>query len=185
MNLKQAIHYFQEAMNSEGISPEKGLGTEGFQFASTLMPVVNVDLIVINENKEFLLSWRDDSHSGTGWHIPGGCIRFMETAEERLQKTALTELGTSVETSLEPIKVFEIFSRAPREGIENQRERAHFITLSYLCKAPKGYVIPAEKSQPGIVGSLKWFSTLPENLLPVQDCYRKSWNVIKERIMED
>ena len=71
MNLKQAIHCFQEAMKSEGISPEKGLGTEGFRFASTLMPVVNVDLIVINEKKEFLLSWRDDPHSGTGWHIPG------------------------------------------------------------------------------------------------------------------
>ena len=36
MNLKQAIHYFQEAMNSEGISPEKGLGTEGFRFPGIL-----------------------------------------------------------------------------------------------------------------------------------------------------
>ena len=71
----------------------------------------------------------------------------METAEERLQKTALTELETSVETSLEPMKVFEIFSREYREGIEAQRERAHFITLSYLCKAPKDYSIPADKSQ--------------------------------------
>ena len=49
MNLKQAICCFQEAMNSEGISTEKGLGTEGFLFASTLIPVVNVDLIIINE----------------------------------------------------------------------------------------------------------------------------------------
>lgn len=185
MNLKQAIHCFQEAMDSEKISPEKGLGTEGFLFASTLMPVVNVDLIVINEKKEFLLSWRDDPYSGTGWHIPGGCIRFMETAQERLQKTALAELGTSVETSSEPIRVFEIISRAPRKGIENQRVRAHFITLSYLCRVTKGYTIPAEKSQPETVGSLKWFSTLPENLLPVQDCYRKNWYVIKEKIMED
>lgn len=163
----------------------KRLGTEGFQFASTLMPVVNVDLIVINEKKEFLLSWRDDPHCGTGWHIPGGCIRLMETAEKRLQKTALAELGTSVETSLEPIKVFEIFSRKPRKGIEDQRERAHFITLSYLCKAPKGYSIPADKSQTGTIGSLKWFSTLPENLLPVQDCYRRSWDEIKKKIMGD
>ena len=109
----------------------------------------------------------------------------METAEERLQKTALTELETSVETSLEPMKVFEIFSREYREGIEAQRERAHFITLSYLCKAPKDYSIPADKSQTGAIGSLKWFSSLPENLLPVQDCYRRSWDEIEKKIMED
>ena len=104
---------------------------------------------------------------------------------DRVQKTAITEFGEEVICRPEPIKVFEIFTSRYRDEIEDQKERAHFITLSYLCKVPKGYIIPAEKSQPGTVGSLKWFSTLPENLLPVQDCYRKSWNVIKERIMED
>ena len=182
MNMNQAIRCFQEAMKSEGISPEKGLGTEGFLFVSTLMPVISVDLIVINEKKELLLSWRDDPHSGTAWHIPGGCIRLMETAEERLQKTALAELGTWVETSSEPIKVFEIFSGKYRKGVENCLERSHFITLSYLCKVPKGYSIPTDKSQAGTVGSLKWFSTLPENLVRVQDCYRKSWYEIKKKM---
>ena len=55
MKLEQAIHCFKEAMIQENVSPEKGLGTEGFRFASTLIPVVNVDLLVVNEKKEILL----------------------------------------------------------------------------------------------------------------------------------
>ena len=185
MKLEQAIHCFKEAMIQENVSPEKGLGTEGFRFASTLNPVVNVDLLVVNEKKEILLSWRDDPYCGTGWHIPGGCIRLMETMQDRIQKTALSELGTNVSCSPEPVKVFEIFSREYREGIEDQRERAHFITLAYLCKPPKEYSIPAEKTISGKVGTLKWFSALPENLLQVQECYRKSWDEIQSRMMED
>ena len=49
MKLEQAIHCFKEAMIQENVSPEKGLGTEGFRFASTLIPVVNVDFFFRGE----------------------------------------------------------------------------------------------------------------------------------------
>lgn len=87
-----------------------------------------------NDKHEVLLSWRNDPHCGTGWHIPGGCIRLMETAEERIQKTALAEIGVKVLAESNPIKFYEIFSRNYREGIKDQRERAHFITLVYAQK---------------------------------------------------
>ena len=73
MNLTRAIRCFKDAMNHEGLNPEEGLGTEVFCFASTLMPVINVDLLTINDKKEILLSWRNYPHCGTGWHVPGGC----------------------------------------------------------------------------------------------------------------
>ena len=185
MKLTDAINYFKAAMKSENICPENGLGTEGFQFASTLMPVINVDLLIINQQKEILLSWRNDPHCGVGWHVPGGCIRFMETAEDRIQKTALNEIGTEVECSMKPITVFEIFSKEYRDGITDQRERAHFITLVYFCKVSEQYEIPAEKAVPEVNGQLKWFKELPDDLLSVQNCYRKEWKNIKEKIMED
>lgn len=184
MSITQAIHLFKEEMNHEQIFPEKGLGTECFQFASTLVPVVNVDLLITNEKHEILLSWRDDSYCGTGWHIPGGCIRLMETMEERLQKTALSEIGTQVNAESKPLAVYEIFSRNQREGLDDQRERAHFISLAFKCRAPSGYYIPAEKMIPEKVGSLRWFTNLPDNLLQVQNCYRNDWNSIKKKLME-
>ena len=148
MSITQAIRSLKEEMEREEIFPEKGLGTECFQFASTLMPVVNVDLLITNDKHEVLLLWRNDPHCGTGWHIPGGCIRLMETAEERIQKTALAEIGVKVLAESDPIKVYEIFSRNYREGIKDQRERAHFITLVYKCRIPKEYSIPEEKKYP-------------------------------------
>ena len=149
------------------------------------MPVVNVDLLITNDKHEILLSWRNDSHCGTGWHIPGGCIRLMETVAERIQKTALAEIGVNVFAEPDPIKFYEIFSKIHREGIEDQRERAHFITLVYKCRIPKEYSIPEERSIPGKVGSLQWFGNLPDDLLQVQDCYRSDWKTIKEKLMED
>lgn len=78
MNLKQAIHYFQEARKSERFSSEKGLGT---WFATTLMLAINVDLIVINES--FCFHGEAFHTVGLDGTFPGGCIRFEETAEER------------------------------------------------------------------------------------------------------
>ena len=103
MSITQAIRSLKEEMKCEEIFPEKGLGTECFQFASTLMPVVNVDLLITNDKHEILLSWRNDSHCGTGWHIPGGCIRLMETAAERFQKTAVGEFGVNVFAEYDPL----------------------------------------------------------------------------------
>ena len=172
MNMKTEIDRLKQAMQENDISPEKGLGEELFLFASTLMPVVNVDLLVMNERGQILLAWRDDPHCGRGWHVPGGCIRFMETMEERIQKTAVCELGEKVIPDMESVKVVEILEKQDRAGISDQRERAHFITLAVRCRVSSAYVIPEERRQEGKAGCLKWFDGLPEDLLPVQGFYR-------------
>ena len=60
----------------DGIHPEQGLGEELFLTVSSLVPIVNVDLLVYNDKGQFLLTKRDDPYCGRGWHVPGGCIRF-------------------------------------------------------------------------------------------------------------
>lgn len=85
----------------------------------------------------------------------------------------------------EPVKVFEIFSKNDRPGIEDQRERAHFISLVYLCNVPEDYSIPKEKQIPGKAGTLKCFAELPEDMIQFQNCYQKNWNTIRTKILED
>lgn len=182
MSLTESIKGLKAAMHDENIDPAKGLGDELFVFATTLMPFVNVDLIATNRNGEFLLAWRDDPHCGMGWHVPGGCIRLTETLETRIQKTALSELATEVTYDSAPFGVYEILTMGRREGIEDQRERCHAITLAYHCRVPDDYVIPEERSIPNTVGCLKWFKELPDDLLSVQNCYHEHWNEIKEII---
>ena len=181
MSVAEAIGKLKKEMEKQDIHPENGLGNELFLFSSTLAPVVNVDLLVANEKRQILLSWRDDPHSGTGWHIPGGCIRLMETFEERIQKTAKAELGTEVICGKSPVYVFEIFSREARE-IENRRERAHFITMVFECHLPRDCCMEMQEKEKWECGDLKWFDRLPDNFLAVQQCYRDHWEEISRKI---
>lgn len=153
--------------------PEKGLGQELFLLVSSLTPIVNVDLLVYNPKGQFLLTWRDDPHCGQGWHVPGGCVRFRETCEERIKKVAQRELCiNAICFDKDPIKFFEIISHEHRD-IENQNERAHFITLVYKCYAPANFSIKNQSVKEGEVGYMQWFDHLPDNLLSIQSCYRE------------
>lgn len=168
-------------MEEENILAHNGLGDDLFLFASTLMPVINVDLLVLDRQDNILLSWRDDAHCGRGWHIPGGCIRFRETVRERVEKTALQELGCKVQFDPDVLHVFEIFSSEPR-GIQNAQERAHFITLVIPCRLEEGFSLEHQAKKPGEPGYLQWFPCLPDDLLDIQNCYREQWTVIQNKL---
>ena len=165
-----------ESILHREIRPEEGLGEELFLAVSSLVPIVNVDLLVYDSRGRFLLSWRDDPYCGCGWHVPGGCIRFRETCKERIRKVALNELGIQdILYDTEPIKVFEIINHEHRE-IENQNARGHFITLVYKCYAPDGFSLENQRFKEGEAGYLKWFNCLPDNLLAIQSCYHSLFN---------
>ncbi len=60
--------------------PREGLPEDIFRFVTRIAPIVNVDLLMQDEAGRTLLTWRADEHFGAGWHVPGGIIRFEETA---------------------------------------------------------------------------------------------------------
>lgn len=185
MSLTSAIQNLKDEMVMAGIEQEKGLGTELFHFSSTLAPVANVDLLITDNEERVLLSWRDDYQTNTGWHVPGSCIRFRETLEEAIQRCAQSELGSKVKHSLEPIKVYEFHWKSYRPLVDDQRERAHFITLVYACRLPEDYILDVHNLPEGSPGHLKLFDTMPEDILPIQDCYRRDWGKLKQRITEE
>ena len=55
--------------------------------------------------------------------MPGGCIRFKETFEERIHKVAQNELGlTDFTFDKEPVKVFEIIDNSRSDISEGQKQ---------------------------------------------------------------
>lgn len=118
------------------------------------------------------MTWREDVHNGAGWHIPGGCIRFRETMQERIQNCAMAELNMEVQAEPTPIAVVEHIIDYTRP-IEDQNERAHFITICFKCHLPNGSEIPK---------NAKWFDDLPDNLLRTQEAYRKQWQDIRKKL---
>ena len=174
-----AIIELKKSMKQESIDPREGLPLDLFEFSTSILPFVNVDLFILNDKDQILLSWRDDKHYGTGWQIPGGIIRMMETMDERIQKTAVNEIGCRVEYDKNPIVVHENIIRDYREGLENQLERAHNIALMFKCRLPDGFVIDNKGKIENEEGFLRWFATFPDNIL---DCHKplKEYEMFKK-----
>lgn len=146
--------------------PSLGLPENVFYYISRTTPLVNVDLLIKDERGRTLLSWRDDPCAGTGWHVPGGIVRFKETLETRIEKVAETEIGAVVRFEPNPIAIHQI--------VHSKREiRGHFISLLYRCFL-SGTFEPANEGRSfGDAGYLRWHDRCPTNLLPIHEIYRK------------
>ncbi|MGC9197168.1 MAG: NUDIX domain-containing protein [Syntrophobacteraceae bacterium] len=162
MNTDAAIATLMKAVPD----PSGGLPDNVFYYISRTTPLVNVDLLIQDEKGRTLLAWRDDRYAGTGWHIPGGILRFRETFEERIGKVAESEIGAFVQFEPAPI--------AFHQSIHRERDiRGHFISLLYKGFLPFSFEPLNKGRAPQDAGYLLWHDRCPVNLLQVQEMYRK------------
>ena len=161
MNIHEAIEFLDKQVSN----PSAGLPQEVFFFVSRVTPMVNVDLLIKDENGRTLLSWRDDRYVGTGWHLPGGIVRFKEKLEKRVQKVIETEIGAVVEFDPVPIAINQI--------ILSQKTRGHFISILYKCFLSSEFIpknIGLSKTDKGY---LMWHDSCSENMVSVHEMYRR------------
>ena len=152
---------------SKATCPTKGLPEEVFLLISQLTPMVNVELLIQDENKGTLLTWRHDEFYGPAWHLPGGIIRFKENVLTRINKVAQSELGSTVSCDANPIEFHEIMNK-------DRDIRGHFISLLYLCKLTNALQEDMMfKDDNPVNGHWKWFRNCPDNLLLQHEVYRK------------
>ena len=145
--------------------PRDGLPEDLFLIISELTPMINVDLLITNQQRETLLTWREDEFYGPGWHVPGGIIRFKETAAARIAKVAQQELGVSVENEDRPILVTEIMN-------PTRETRGHFISMLYRCTLKTALSAANEFSEECPKNNhWRWFSVAPDNLIYQQEMY--------------
>lgn len=149
----------QQEIPSALSGAQDGLPDEVFNFIASVTAMVNVDLLVYEPDKGFLLSWRKD---GGAWHIPGGIIRFKETLFERLVKTGKTELRAEITFDATPLKISEIFMPCQWRG--------HFISFLYRVYLPSGYTVNNAGKTEGEDGFLAWHKEVPV-MIKGQDCY--------------
>jgi colanic acid biosynthesis protein WcaH len=140
-----------------------------FEDISTKIPMVNVDLLVENEKGEILLSWRDDEFY-TGWHFPGRCIRFKETMEEAVANCLKDEIGVDLDDYKYNDLVQIVQTIHP-----TRRIRGHFISFLYSIGVENLNIDKFNSCIEHNVGTLKWFSKCPDNLLECQKDYRHFW----------
>ena len=58
--IDDAVRRLEKALEEDGIDPRQGLPESVFIMASSLMPIVNIDLFIVDGKGRVLLSWRDD-----------------------------------------------------------------------------------------------------------------------------
>lgn len=162
MNL-QTIEAYLRSLADGNDDPRKGLPDEIFNFLLAVTPMINVDLLVRDEGGRTLLAWREDQW-GSGWHMPGGIVRWQESLEVRIAEVAKWELGITVTPEVSPCCMTQF-----REG-----HRGHFISLLYICRLRDPYL-----EQPVVIesdacprqGSLSWSSGIPDMLYPAHKVY--------------
>ena len=141
--------------------PRNGLPDEAFHFIRRVTPLVNVDLLIRRDGRT-LLAWREDEYD-TGWHIPGGIVRFREALRSGIDAVALLEIGAMVESELMPCSLHEL----------RHHSRGHFISFLYRCTLTSE-IDPARlyggQGRPES-GSLSWIEGVPNDLYPAQLFY--------------
>jgi colanic acid biosynthesis protein WcaH len=142
-----------------------GLPEELFLFLSRITPLINVDLLIQDDSGRTLLTWRSDQFYGPGWHVPGGIIRFKETAADRICIVAKRELDVVVEFDATPILVHECI-------IPDRRERGHFISLLYKCRLASD-LDPHRRYSPDapLPDQWLWHENCPDDLIREQRSY--------------
>lgn len=165
--IDDAVMHLKEVMARHGIDPRDGLPESVFQLTTALVPIVNIDLFTVDEFGRLLLTWREDYYNTCGWHIPGGCVRLQETLSDRIQKTAISEIGTEVEFRKQPIAIRGAVTNKKNGDLYNQLERSHGISFLYLARLPQGITISNESELETTPGYKKWFHALPEKILPI------------------
>jgi colanic acid biosynthesis protein WcaH len=162
VNITEAIAILDKKITN----PRVGLPDEVFYFISRITPLINVDLLVKDEKGRTLLAWRDDEYTGTGWHVPGGIVRFKETLETRIKKVAELEIGAEVQFEPAPIAVNEIINK-------EKDIRGHFISILYKCSLSSSFVPKNKGLTEKDPGFLKWHEACPDNLLKFHEIYKK------------
>lgn len=164
MNIDQALNALSEVTQD----PTRGLPEEIFRYASSIVPMINVDLLIKNDFGHTLMTWRVDEFHPSGWHIPGGIIRYKETVHDRILAVALNELGASVLHDHDPVAVHEIIMEP------EWRIRGHFISLLFKCRLQEidmsKFVKDCHNPQPG---ECCWHSVCPEKLYAAHEIYRQ------------
>lgn len=154
-----------KALEAAAGDARSGLPEDVFRFVSRLTPLITVDLLIKDELARTLFTWRDDEFFGPGWHIPGGIIRYKESAAERIRLCAREELGAEVSSEPAPLFVLEDFAE--------QETRGHHVSLLYSCRLVTAPDEARRAAGPPRPGQWRWHAGSPADLIEAQRPYTR------------
>lgn len=117
-----------------------------FQLIKNNIPFSCVDLILVNENDEFLLVKRKIEPYKNKWCLPGGIVKKGQKLENKLQEVAKKELG---------IKTHDV---RPLGFYEKIYPKRHDISHCFICRTKHDSITLDFQAS-----SARFFKQIPNN----------------------
>lgn len=113
-----------EASNKSG-----WLDAATFETVIASTPLVSIDLIVQNEQGEYLFGMRNNRPAQSYWFVPGGRVQKKETLDAAFRRLTLEELGVELERS--ETQFNGIYEHFYQDSFFGEQFSTHYVVLAY------------------------------------------------------
>lgn len=145
----------------------KSIPFDEYKAIYSRVPRLTVDVIIRSQDGIIFLLRKNDGWEGM-WHVPGSTVKFKETLEEAVKRTAREEAGVEV-TNLNFLDHMHFLDE------ETERGFGYTISATFTCDLVSGNLQYDEDSS-----AIESFKEIPENIVPEQgELLRKHWPKIK------
>lgn len=117
-------------MNDESIIDE-----EDFTASISNLPLVSIDLLVVNPEGSILLGKRENRPAENYWFVPGGRIRRMEDFKNAFRRITESELGRVIH--LEESQFHGVFQHMYENSAFSEEVGSHYISIALRVKMEK------------------------------------------------
>jgi colanic acid biosynthesis protein WcaH len=118
--------------------PKGWIAQEDFSRAVAALPLVSVDLVVINEKNEILLGLRNNRPAKGFWFTPGSRVRKGEPLADALHRVWSDELGLT-EVALPPTELMGAWDHFYTDSAFSSIIPTHYVNLPHLIKLKRGH----------------------------------------------
>ena len=117
-------------------------------------PLVSIDLVVINEQRQALLGERLNRPAQGYWFVPGGRILKSESLESAFKRLTLDELG--YELKIEDAELLGPYDHFYDDSVFGEHIKTHYVAIAYIVRVPAEQLnnLPINEQH----SNYKWFA---------------------------
>ncbi|WP_312972223.1 GDP-mannose mannosyl hydrolase [Atlantibacter sp.] len=102
-------------------------------------PLISLDLIVENENGEFLVGKRTNRPAQGYWFVPGGRIQKDETLDQAFTRLTLAELGQGFRRS--DAQFYGVWQHFYQDSFAGEGFSTHYVVLGFRLRVQANQLV--------------------------------------------
>lgn len=124
--------------------PKGWISQEDFSRAVSALPLVSVDVVLVNERNEILLGLRNNRPAKGYWFTPGSRVRKGEPLTEAIRRVWQEELG-QLDTPLPKFELMGAWDHFYTDSAFSSIIPTHYVNLPHLVRLKRGHKVDLRK----------------------------------------